>query len=415
MRYFVAIIALLLLAANVSAQPREVALPEYNFIRYKANVLRYDTASKPMQHFFDKWDRVVDTRQGEINIVHIGGSHVQAGTMSNTLRCNLMHDYPSLVGGRGMIFPYSAAARCNNPTDYRVHCPQKVALTRNVNKEPATPLGLCGISITASDITTEVAIALNEPTVDYATNRIVVIGHSDNGVTPQLRIDNRNVYPSYADNRTQRFVFNLTHPTDSFSLILPCRKDEQFVLSGIFLDNRKPGFSLHSIGVNGAAVPDYLRCKNFVRDLRLVHPDMVIFGIGINDASAKNFDTAMFKQNYLQLIDSIRTVNPDCAFVFITNNDSFRKLRRRRYEVNRNGLLAKEVFYRLARETNGAVWDQFEIMGGLKSMDLWRKASLAQADRVHFTRDGYQLCGNLLYNALVNAYNNHLSRKKEQR
>ena len=411
MRKLVNIISLLLLAANVTAQPKEVAVPEYGFIRYKANVLHYDTSSRPIQRFFDKWKRVVATRQGEINIVHIGGSHVQAGTMSNTIRCNLMHAYPTLVGGRGMLFPYSAAARCNNPSDYRVHCPQKVALTRNVNRSYDYPLGLCGISITASDITTEVAIALNEPTVNYATNCIVVIGHSDNGVTPQLRIDNRNVYPSYVDNRTQRFVFNLSHPTDSFSLILPCRKDEQFVLSGIFLDNRKPGFSLHSIGVNGAAVPDYLRCENFVRDLRLVHPDMVILGVGINDANAKNFDTLAFKRNYLQLIDSIRTVNPDCAFIFITNNDSFRKIRKRRYEVNRNGLLAKEVFYRLAQETDGAVWDQFEVMGGLKSMDQWRKASLAQADRVHFTRDGYQLCGNLFYNALVNAYNQYHSRK----
>ena len=186
---------------------------------------------------------------------------------------------------------------------------------------------------------------------------------------------------------------------------LPCKEGEQFTLTGLYLGNRRAGISYHSIGVNGAAVPDYLRCRDFVRDLRLLHPDLVIFGIGINDASGPNFDTAVFRQNYLQLIDSIRTVNPDCAFIFVTNNDSFRKVSRRKYNVNLNGPLAREVFYRLAEETGGAVWDQFEVMGGLKSMDLWRQAKLAQTDRVHFTANGYRLVGNLLADALLKELN----------
>jgi lysophospholipase L1-like esterase len=173
---------------------------------------------------------------------------------------------------------------------------------------------------------------------------------------------------------------------------------------------RRPGFTFHSIGVNGAAVPDYLRCQHFTRDLRMLHPDMVIFGIGINDANAQDFDTALFRANYRALVDSIRTINPDCAFIFITNNDCFRRKSRKRYEVNRNGLLARDVFYRLAKETDGAVWDQFEIMGGLKSMDRWYKAKLAQKDHVHFTVAGYQLVGNLFTNALFEAYNQYTKR-----
>ena len=140
---------------------------------------------------------------------------------------------------------------------------------------------------------------------------------------------------------------------------------------------------------------------------------MVIFGIGINDAAAPDFDTAAFRANYASLIDSIRSVNSDCAFVFITNNDSFRRVKRR-YEVNRNGLLAREVFYRLADDYDGAVWDQFEIMGGLKSMDTWYKEGLAQKDRVHFTNAGYKLIGDLFSNALFDAYKYYLKTKKSK-
>ena len=384
--------------------------PEYKFINYSANVLHFDSASPSINRLFDRWEQIQQTRQGNLSIMHIGSSHVQAGSLTNTVRCSILADNPTLVGPRGMLFPYSAAARCNNPADYRVHCPQKMILTRNVYKEHTYPLGLCGIAVTAADTVTEIAIQLNEPRVDYATNRIVLLGNSNNGVVPRLRVGARELYPSYIDNNTDRYFFNLSQPIDTFCIVLPCREGDLFTVSGILLDNSQPGFTYHSIGVNGAALDDYLRCENFVRDLRLLHPDLVVFGIGINDAASNTFDTAVFRQSYLQLVDSIRTVNPDCAFIFITNNDSFRKVSRRRYKVNPNGALAREVFYRLAKETDGAVWDQFEVMGGLNSMEKWYKAGLAQKDRVHFTTAGYQLVGSLFYQAFNDALKNHSSK-----
>ena len=72
--------------------------------------------------------------------------------------------------------------------------------------------------------------------------------------------------------------------------------------------------------------------------------------------------------------------------------------------MNTNGELAREVFYRLASDVGGAVWDQFEVMGGLKSMEKWYKAKLARVDRVHFTAAGYRLVGDLFSSALLDAY-----------
>ena len=372
----------------------------YPFIHKEANVLHYDSTSSTLLHFFNKWNRVASTGQGTVNIIHIGGSHVQAGVFPNQVRTHIMQQYPNLVGGRGMIFPYSAAAKCNNPDDYKVHCKEKVILTRNVYKEPEYPMGLCGISITAKDTVTRIQLLAADKAIDYGVRHIVVLGSSPQSVIPLLSYEGRDISPSYIDSATHRFVFNLRQPTDSFDIILPCTPGQTFTLTGVCLGNRQPGFSYHSIGVNGAAVPDYLKCP-LADDLRLLRPDLVIFGIGINDAHEKDFDTVAFKNNYLALCDSIRKVNPKCAFIFVTNNDSYRKARRR-YTVNTNGPLAREVFYRLAALTGGAVWDQFEIMGGLKSMEKWQKAGLAQKDKVHFTRAGYRLMGDMLYEALYN-------------
>lgn len=372
---------------------------QYPFVRYDANILHYDTTAAPMQFMFQKWQRVVASGQGTFNIIHIGGSHVQAGTFPHRIRTNILRAYPSSVGSRGMVFPYSAAAKCNNPSDYKVHCPEKVILTRNVYHNPEHPLGLCGISVTAQDVTTHVQMLITDRQFDYTTQRIVVLGHSPQGVVPALSMGSRQISPSYIDTANHRFVFNLSSPVDSFEVVLPCRAGQQFTLTGVYMGSRHPGISYSSIGVNGAATADYLKCA-LIRDLRLVRPDLVIFGIGINDAHGTNFDSVTFKNNYLRLCDSIRSVNPYCAFIFVTNNDCYRKTGRRSYSVNRNGLLVRDVCYRLASITGGAVWDQFEVMGGLKSMAEWEKNKLARADKVHFTHAGYQLMGDLFYQAL---------------
>ena len=59
-------------------------------------------------------------------------------------------------------------------------------------------------------------------------------------------------------------------------------------------------------------------------------------------------------------------------------------------------------------EYEAAVWDQFDIMGGLRSMQKWQNEGLAQRDKVHFTKDGYILIGDLLFNALIERYIEHI-------
>ena len=131
-------------------------------------------------------------------------------------------------------------------------------------------------------------------------------------------------------------------------------------------------------------------------------------GIGINDAAGDNFSQEKFIRDYDSLISIINNVNPDCALLFVTNNDSYKKVSRKKYAVNPNGTLAEKAFLELGRKHNGVVWDFFDIMGGLKSMQKWQDAGIAQKDKVHFTSSGYMLIGDLLFNALMDDYMKHL-------
>ena len=152
----------------------------------------------------------------------------------------------------------------------------------------------------------------------------------------------------------------------------------------------------------------------FERDLALIHPDLMIFAIGINDATSENFSDSVFIANYDSLLTKIECVVPNCAYIFITNNDSFRKHKSGKktyYEVNRNGLKVQRDFYELARKHDGAVWDMFAIMGGLNSMRQWEAFGLAQKDKVHFTRKGYKLMGDMMFRAIIESYNETMMRR----
>ena len=96
-----AILGLILLSIN----PLQAQEQKYDFINYNANHLRYDSTSRTMRTFFARWHRMATTKQGNINIVHIGGSHVQAGYMTETIRLRMLATTPQMVGPRGMIFP----------------------------------------------------------------------------------------------------------------------------------------------------------------------------------------------------------------------------------------------------------------------------------------------------------------------
>lgn len=389
-----------------SAQMQYVPVDTLRFANYEVDSLSFNSNTSCLVDFFQKFDSVITTKTGNINIVQIGASHIQAGTLPHRIRQNLLQANPNLIADRGLIFPYSAAKKCNNPSDYRVRKSNYFSLIRNVYKNIEKPLGVSGIAVSCRDSVAEIKIVFKDSTLQFLTDRITLLGFSDSGsVVPIIDIDSVEYMPSETDSALRRFCYDVPAVADSFSIHFPCDSGEIFTLTGIYLENRQPGITFSSIGVNGASVLDYLKCDYFVRDMELLQPDMVIFGIGINDASKDDFDTTAFKNDYLRLVDSIKTINPDCAFIFFTNNDSYKRIARGKYSVNRNGLLARDVFYRLAEQTEGAVWDQFEIMGGLKSMEQWRLKKLAKYDRIHFTPDGYNLIGDLFYNAFIQAYN----------
>lgn len=401
---------------NLMAQPVmdfPYIVPQYDFINYSINRLSFPADSALMTGFYEKMDKLIFEGVGKINVIHIGGSHVQADVVSGRLRERLATFYPGNKGSRGLIFPYRVAGT-NNPGNYFVTYTGKWTTCKNVSYKATCELGLTGISITTQDTSSTITIALkkeNYPAYDF--NRIRIFHKADSN---QFKVKlgwmdstQYTVKTDYARGITD--IFLKTYLSDlHIQFVRTADYQWYYTLYGIQLENDDAGITYHSIGVNGAGTYSYLKCNLFEQHMAEIKPDLVILGIGINDAAGSGFDANTFELNYEKIIEKIQRASPKSAIIFITNNDSYRKYRRR-YYVNYNATAVRERMFNLAARYNLSVWDFFTIMGGLGSMATWQKNGLSQSDRIHFTTSGYKLMGDLMFSAILRSYESHIYHK----
>jgi hypothetical protein len=67
----------------------------------------------------------------------------------------------------------------------------------------------------------------------------------------------------------------------------------------------------------------------------------------------------------------------------------------------------------VAKEQKVALYDYFNITGGLHSMLNWSKDGLSNKDQCHLSGTGYRFKGELLFNGIMNGYLTFLNGKKE--
>lgn len=387
------------------AQHNPHLLPEKSFVVYDSSYIHFYNDSSNFNTFFQKLDKLIFEGEGKINVMQIGGSHIQADIWSNRMRTNFHQLSPNLNGGRGFLFPYRVA-HTNNPYYYRMKTDAEWEGYRNSVMKHHSKWGVSGITATTKDSSANLRFYFRGDDTPYYDFNSIKIFHDVDSTNYCMEIIT-DTCSSIAVNKEigyTEFIFD--HHIDSFTLNI-YREDtipSQFNLYGVSLDNDDPGIVYNSIGVNGASTKSYLRCEMFSQHLQAIPPDLVIFCIGINDAYDPDFCPACYEDNYDKLIDWIKSVNPNANFLFVTNNDSYYK---RRYP-NKRVEEARDAMIRLAKKHKGGMWDMYHVMGGLGSIKTWVKHGHAKKDKIHLTADGYNLMGDLMFSALIKKYDEYL-------
>lgn len=385
---------------------QEEHLPEkYSFINYDADSLAFPAGIS--DDFFTLFWKLSDIKDGmdlKVNIMHIGGSHVQADIFSNRVRTNFSRNYAPATGSRGCLFPF-ATLKTNAPSTYRLRTTGTWQGARNISNKENFPLGIMGAAIKTSDPSATVSLQLNTGRDDvfYDFSKITILGSASSlDIIPVVEC-NGVEYTTEPDYTFSSYSCTIPYPSTSCTVRFKgLSYGNSFLLRGVIPESNKPGITYTAAGVNGASVPKWLGCTAFLDELKVQTPDLVIFAIGINDASSLGFKPEVFKERYRQLIYRFKEANPGCCFIFITNNDCYLNLSSSGKYINPNTEEVRKAFFELAEETQGAVFDVYEIMGGKGSSNKWVREGLMNSDHVHFLRPGYNMLGDMLFNAINN-------------
>ena len=390
-----------------------------HLINFEANTFKMSEQSPTFHQFFAKMDSIYSGKNQKLHIFHIGGSHIQADIYSNKIRTYLQNTNTASQGQRGFVFPYHLA-HTNNPSNYRIEANKsKWKGYRSSVKKDSIAWGLAGITAAFRDTSDTIQVKSNYRNYThqpYEFNKLRVFyntwksDYNLNVLNPELVLsDTLNLDKMYREFRLNKLVEEV-----DLSLILKdtATINREFALMGMEFMNDNDGIEYTSIGVNGGSFAFYNRSAYFEKQLQLYKPDMFIISIGTNDGymPKSEFDAEKFRAYYEAFIRMIQRVNPDCAILLNVPNDVYYQ----RKVPNPNTATQQKVIMELSEKYKMAVWDLYEIMGGLGSSNKWYQNKLMPRDRIHFTQLGYLMIADLFMDALIDAWAKSTHRNKEE-
>ena len=167
------------------------------------------------------------------------------------------------------------------------------------------------------------------------------------------------------------------------------------------------------MGVNGATCLTFTH-PGRIADIAAMKPELLILSFGTNESHNRRYNVNLHYNQMDELVKLLRDSLPDVPILLTTppgSYESFRQRRRKRtYAINPRTVTAAETIRRYAKDHRLLVWDMYDVVGGKRrACTNWTEAKLMRPDHVHYLPEGYILKGNLLYQAIIQAYNDYVS------
>ena len=390
----------LILITSVSVKGQEIIQVDSMKFPWYAPSINYVQFyhKSAIKHFYESLNQ---TDKMKISMMHMGDSHIQSEIPTGVARQLLQQKYGD--GGRGLVFPYSAAKTYSS-----IHYSSKHAgnwqYAKTLKVPPTIPLGIMGMSIKTEDSTASLTYTFNNKfPSNYTTLKIYC---NIDSLSYDVNIETDGVvYP--VEINPLSLTNNLPYVTVNVSSIsnvitLKCVKtkksQKELLFYGLEITcNDDKGIVYHSAGVGGARFKGLLHIEKFNSHLKTINPDLVILDLGTNDFLYDDSIKSNLRSEIVEIITNIRIATPLASVLLCTTQDLYYKQKNIESCEKFSSLLQG-----VAKELDCALWDWFWISGGPKVLKNWQSEGLARTDLIHLTNSGYKVKGKLLYDGIEN-------------
>ncbi len=371
----------------------------YPFIRYNVNFIEW-VNSNAISSFFDK---LSNSRNQKVKILHIGDSHVQADIGTGYLRNRFQQIFG--YGGRGLVFPYRAA-NTHSAWDYRTFAEGNWENSKNIDKERKFDIGISGVTIYTTDTNAGFKFVFQKNSLPENFNLLkLLLKNSPESFDLNLKASSCNdtlYIPCYFENNNKFIEVKLPKSADTLYFLVNKTKKQQNFLEfyGLFIESStNDGILYSSTGINGAGYNSILSQNLFIEQLSAYDPDLVIIDLGGNDFYKQPFAYSKMETMLHEIIKNIKVASPNTAIIINSSQNFYRKT----YNVAECEYFS-ELTRSVAFKNNCAFYDYYRVAGENKSMMKWLANGLAKKDKVHLTDKGYQVKAELFLNAILMSY-----------
>ncbi|BDX38018.1 hypothetical protein CYCD_13730 [Tenuifilaceae bacterium CYCD] len=339
---------------------------------------------------------VLCNQTNQFRIVHIGDSHIQAGFFTDEVRQLLTNYVNDSIISEGYAFPYNLAGT-NSPREYTFASTGNWKFSKVLGSTEPIGAGLSGMVMETTDSVASINISLkNKKFGDRCFNQLTIFyTTTEKGYTPTVNSVSAEIASQSPNHITFKLDSSVNEASISFHKIP--KSSSALSISGIEAINNSSNVIYNSAGLNGADVKSYLLASELPNQLKTIDPQLVIISLGTNDAYHPLFEKSIFSNLLDSLINEIKASVPDATVLLTIPGDHLVS----RATANPKLIDVKNAILTIAEKNHCCVWDFHSLMGGEGSIRTWNKMELTAPDLLHLNPKGYQLQGELLFDAIT--------------
>ncbi|MDX1905199.1 MAG: hypothetical protein SFU27_13680 [Thermonemataceae bacterium] len=358
-----------------------------------------------LEVFFSSLQNLENQNKKElIRIIHYGDSQLEGDRISSQLRRQLQ----SIFGGCGTginpahnLHNEKLTLLQENDDKWQIY----TILSLQKKRPPHSYFGILGKYFQITDTSAFVSFRPSKKanqTEKTLENIKILYKNSTNKATLNINDGkNEEKYDLTAQQNFQILSIPLQSPFEKLTLNFSVSPN--FDLYGIALDCPS-GIAVDNAPLRGSAGLEFekINFMHLKEQYKQLNTKLIILQFGVNvDLRGANFN---FYENlfYKQLL-LLKKAAPEASILVVGTSDrAYKNLDE--YNSYPNLPLLRDAQRRAAFRAGCAFWDLYAAMGGQNSMAVWVKENLAGKDYTHFKIEGANLVGNMLFEALMQAY-----------
>ncbi len=190
-------------------------------------------------------------------------------------------------------------------------------------------------------------------------------------------------------------------------------------IDAILLDSKEPGISLDNAAMRGSSgtILTKIAATSLAHYYNHYNVPLIILQYGGNTVPYIKGEKALvnYCNSLKQQIKYLQRISPDSKILFIGPSDMSTKINGKMQTYPYLPTIVDSL-RTMCNRNDVAYWDLYRAMGGINSMASWVNASpqLAGADYIHFTRAGADHTSNMIFKALMLAYDYYTYRHSSE-